>query len=143
MEDGAPGAGSFTDLPLAPGEAHGRRSLVTLYSLPPTHMRDALHVDILVPITSNEGVPFSDASFELFEQVLLTAAGGFTRRSDVEGAWQAPDGRVLHDRSRSYAVTLSASDAEATIDEIDQFIRAHFQQHASFLELVPTKATVF
>jgi len=141
---GAPRAGFF-DIHLAGLEALTGRSPVAAfaYSFPPTPMRDTLHVDVLVPLLDNQGNAFPESAFGVFERVLLDLAGGFTRRSDVEGAWRAPDGTIMRDVSRSYVVTLDARDADQRIEHIDRFIREYFQQHAAFLELTPTKATVF
>lgn len=142
---GPPGADSF-DFHLAGREVLTGRAAgaARAYFLTPTLMRrDTLHVDVLVPLVDNEKVPFTESDFDAFEHVLLTVAGGFTRRGDVEGAWQSPDGEILRDTSRSYVITLDADDAAEKIEQIDRFIRTHFRQHAAFLELIPTKATVF
>jgi hypothetical protein len=142
--NGAPGPDSF-DIHLARPEALTGRSPIAAfaYLFPPTHMRDSVHVDVLVPLLDNEGVAFPESAFDAFERVLLNLAGGYTCRGTVEGAWRAPDGTVMRDVSRSYVVTLDARDAAQQIERIDRFIRAYFRQHAAFLELTPTKATVF
>ncbi len=142
--NGAPGVVCF-DFNLARSEALAGRPRVAAfaYSIPHTPMRDTLHLDVLVPLVDNQGIFFSDGAFDAFERVLLTIAGGFTRHGDVEGAWRAPDGVIMRDVSRSYAITLDARDADRQIDRIDRFIREFFRQDAAFLELTPTKATVF
>jgi len=103
-----------------------------------------MHVDILVPLADNEGRPFPTSAFDTLEHFLTTLCGGYTRRGDVEGAWRSPDtGDVMRDRSRSYVVTLPAEEADEQIARIESFIRRFFRQEAAFLELIPTRATVF
>lgn len=115
------------------------RDLLTLALMRPT-----MHVDILVPLADNDGRPFPHTAFHTFEHFLATLCGGYTRRGDVEGAWQSPEtGTVMRDRSRSYVVTLPAEEADEQIDKIEVFIRRHFRQEAAFLELIPTRATAF
>ncbi|HUP60718.1 MAG TPA: hypothetical protein VNA69_09905 [Thermoanaerobaculia bacterium] len=103
-----------------------------------------MHVDILVPLADNDGDAFPPSAFDTLEHFLTTLCGGFTRRGDVEGAWRSPDtGVVMRDRSRSYVVTLPAEEADEQIARIESFIRRYFRQEAAFLELIPTRATVF
>ncbi|HYC90566.1 MAG TPA: hypothetical protein VEO54_15220 [Thermoanaerobaculia bacterium] len=113
-------------------------------SLTTAPMRPTMHVDILVPLADNEGRPFPNSAFDTLEHFLTILCGGYTRRGDVEGAWRSPDtGDVLRDRSRSYVVTLPAEEADEQIARIESFIRRFFRQEAAFLELIPTRATVF
>jgi hypothetical protein len=112
--------------------------------LTPAPMRHTTHVDILVPLADNEGRRFPQSSFDTLEHFLTTLCDGFTRRGDVEGAWRSPDtGIVMRDRSRSYVVTLPVEETEEQIARIESFIRRFFRQEAAFLELTPTRATVF
>ena len=107
-------------------------------------MRSTVHVDILVPLADNDGEPFPASAFSTLEHFLTILCGGFTRRGDVEGVWRSPQtGAVMRDRSRSYVVTLPAEEADEQITRIESFIRRYFRQEAAFLELIPTRATVF
>ena len=107
-------------------------------------MRSTVHVDILVPLADNDGRPFPHAAFHAFEIFLATLVGGFTRRGDVNGAWRSPmSGELMRDQSRSYSVTLDAETALAQIPKIDSYIRRFFRQEAVFLELIPTRASMF
>lgn len=45
--------------------------------------------------------------------------------------------------SRSYVVTVDDLHAGRIASQIDTYIRRQFRQLASFIELVPTRATVF
>lgn len=106
-------------------------------------MRETTRLELLVPLSDNEGTPFPDATFAAFEDFLVRLAGGFTRRGDVEGAWRAPDGRVVRDWSRCYAVTVSEPIADRVASRIDHEVRRSFRQEATFLEHLPTRALAF
>ena len=120
-----------------------RHSLAALYSLPLTPMRDTTRLELLVPLADNDGVPFSNSAFASFEAFLVDTAGGFTRRGDVEGAWKAPDGRVMRDRSRSYVVTVPEHLADHVASAIDHYVRRQFRQQAAFVESLPARAVAF
>lgn len=106
-------------------------------------MRNTVHLDVLVPLGGNDGHPFPASAFDQLEAFLLGLTGGFTRRGDVEGAWKSPEGRVYRDVSRAYALSLPEAEAERIAGSLDVYIRKHFGQEAAYLELVPTRATVF
>jgi len=107
-------------------------------------MRSTVHVDILVPVSDNDGRPFAPASFDAFETFLANISGGFTDRGIVDGAWMSPmSGTLMRDRSRSYSITLDAASALAQIQLLDSYIKQFFRQEAAFLELIPTRATTF
>lgn len=113
------------------------------YSVTRTLMRETVHVSLLVPTRDNNDHPFTEDEFETFENVLLETAGGFTRFSNVRGAWRAPDGSIMRDESRAYGATIPEDGADARIAALDAFIREHFRQEAAFIETSSTKATVF
>jgi hypothetical protein len=106
-------------------------------------MRDTTRLELLLPLADNDTVPFSDAAFAAFEDFLVQLAGGFTRRGDVEGAWRAPDGRVMRDRSRSYAVTVPEHLTDRVASSIDHYVRRQFRQQATFVETLPARAVAF
>ena len=106
-------------------------------------MRDTTRLELLVPLADNDGVPFSNSAFASFEAFLVDTAGGFTRRGDVEGAWKAPDGRVMRDRSRSYVVTVPEHLADHVASAIDHYVRRQFRQQAAFVESLPARAVAF
>lgn len=114
-------------------------------SRPLTHtpVRSNTRLELLVPLADNTGAPFTDSDFTAFENFLVDLAGGFTRRPDVEGTWEAPDGRRLHDRSRSYVVSVSDAVADRTASLLDTEVRRRFRQEATFLEITPTRAVAF
>ena len=110
---------------------------------PTTPMRETTRLEFLVPIADNEGTPFLDAAFATFEDFLLDLAGGFTFRGQVDGAWRAPDGRVLRDTSRSYVISVPEARANQVATSIDHEVRRRFRQEATFLEQLPTRALAF
>jgi|GEM_PF-1117837 len=109
----------------------------------PIPMRPTVHLDLLVPLRDNDGVLFTDADFERFEEYLLSTAGGFTRRADVEGVWRSPDGVVMRDRSRAYALTLPKEVADLQMSLLTVYIRKQFRQEAAFVEQTFTLASAF
>lgn len=115
-------------------------------SIPVTNflpMRRTVHLDLLVPIRDNDGVPFTDADFDAFEDFLLATIGGFTRRGDVEGAWRSPEGVTMRDRSRAYTVTLPEENAAMQMSLVSGYIKLQFRQEAAYVEQIPTLAAVF
>lgn len=106
-------------------------------------MRKTVHIDLLIPLTDNEQRPFPDGLFSVFEDLLLSVAGGYTRRGDVDGAWRSPSGQTLRDASRLYSLTLDADSAAEVVRQIDAHIRRAFRQEAAFVEVIPTEASGF
>jgi hypothetical protein len=117
--------------------------LAFLSTSPLSPMRPTVHLDLLVPLRDNDGVPFTDVEFEQLEDYLLSLAGGFTRRADVEGVWRSPEGAVMRDRSRAYALTLPRKVADLQMSLLTVYIRKQFRQEAAFVEQTPTLASAF
>lgn len=105
-----------------PSHHTGRRSF-PLAAMPTTTLRPAVSLDILVPVTDDEGVPFPDSLFATFEHHVVDLTGGITRRGDVEGIWRRPDGSFQRERSRSYTTTADTVVAEWIARTIDRLIR--------------------
>lgn len=106
-------------------------------------LRETVSLDLLVPVADNDGVPFSEADFEAFERRVVALTGGITRRADVEDIWLNPFGEYQRERSRSYTTTVPSRDAVAVMTELDALIRSSFDQFNSYIQAVPTLATVF
>jgi hypothetical protein len=120
-----------------------RRLSATIPLINSLPMRPTVHLDLLVPIRDNDGVPFTDADFDTFEDYLLGTVGGFTRRSDVEGAWRSPEGVTMRDRSRAYTLTLPEERAAMQMLLVSDYIKSRFRQEAVFVEQIPTLAAEF
>lgn len=128
-------ATTFVDFPVLP--FHSRTFLPT----PP--MRDTQRLAFLVPVADNSGQPFLDSLFADLEELLVSVAGGFTRRSDVTGAWRAPNGEIYRDTSRDYTVTVPTDDAASVATSINRFVRTAFRQLAVLIEATPTTSAAF
>ena len=120
-----------------------RRLSATLRITNSLPMRPTVHLDLLVPIRDNDGVLFTDADFDAFEDYLLDTVGGFTRRSDVDGAWRSPEGVTMRDHSRAYTLTLPEERAAIQMLLVSDYIKSHFRQEAAFVEQIPTLAAEF
>ncbi len=106
--------------------------------------RTTVRCDLLLPIRDNGGRDFGSEDFGAFERFLVGLAGGFTRRGEVDGAWRSPDtGELMADRSKSYSVVLDAERALEQVAKIDTYIKHAFRQQASYVELIPIRATDF
>lgn len=114
-----------------------------IHPLTSTPMRTTQHLDVLVPVSGNDGVPFAEADFAAFEDLLVDLAGGFTRHGDVTGAWRSPDGRLYRDRSRSYSVTVPTDRIEDVASTIERAVTARFGQEAAMIETTPTLSAAF
>lgn len=110
---------------------------------PLTTMRTTQRLDVLVPVTDNDGAQFSEADFTAFEDLLVRVAGGFTRRGDVTGTWRSPAGDLYHDRSRSYSVTVPTDWADDVAATLHRAITTQFRQEAAMIEATPTLSAAF
>jgi hypothetical protein len=91
-------------------------------------MRSTVHDTILVRLTDDEGRPFPDTQFEMFENFVARLVGGFIRQPDADGArWSPTSGKLVPVRSRSYWITLEAATADEQIARIDSFIQRCFR----------------
>lgn len=108
------------------------------HPLPPTPMRATRRLDLLLPLQSNAGDPFPPEDFEAFEDLLITLAGGFTRRGESTGVWRSPSGQIFHDRTRAYAVTVPADVADSVASSLSRFVTDRFRQEAAWIEQTPT-----
>lgn len=115
----------------------------TIHPLTSTPMRTTQRLDVLVPVTDNDGLLFPEADFAAFEDLLVDLAGGFTRHGDVTGAWRSPDGQLYRDRSRSYSVTVPADRADDVASTIERALTARFRQEAAMIETTPTLSAAF
>jgi hypothetical protein len=106
-------------------------------------LRDTVRLDLLVPVQSNAGAPFSEARFHSFEEFVVDLTGGVTRLGEVEGLWRNGSGLVQREHSRMYSTVVSTTDAPRVAAEIDRFIRDAFDQEAAFVTSTPTFATAF
>lgn len=87
---------------------------------------------LLVPVRDNDGKAFTRAFWRPLEQ-RLRSFGGFTR-SSVQGEWEA-QGRIYHDRSRRYEVSLTSWTQLPDWLNIASWVLEHFRQEALYIEV--------
>ncbi|MBA2449999.1 MAG: hypothetical protein H0V51_18425 [Chloroflexi bacterium] len=88
----------------------------------------------LIPIRDNEGRPFLPSQWRALHQRLLVEFGGYTRVSNVQGAWE-DRGRVYRDRNRQYLVSLESwTQLPAWLDLV-RWARQTFRQEAIHVEV--------
>jgi len=91
-------------------------------------------VEILIPLTSNEGAAFDADHHLAFESHLIAAFGGYSLLpGTVRGGW-ADAGVVYTDETRVYAVALGSllTDGHKVVD-IVEVAKAHYGQLAIFV----------
>jgi hypothetical protein len=110
---------------------------------PSLSLRETVSLDLLVPLADNEGTPFTEAQFVRFERHVAGLTGGVTRLGDVEGIWLSPTGEFQREKSRAYVTSVPETDATRIALELDSLIRSSFGQLAAFIQVTPTRATVF
>lgn len=91
-------------------------------------------VEILIPLTSNEGAAFDAAHHVAFEAHLITAFGGYSLLpGTVRGGW-VDAGVVFTDETRVYAVAVtSLLAAGSDVIRIVEIAKAHYGQLAIFV----------
>jgi hypothetical protein len=89
-----------------------------------------LIVEILIPLTSNEGAVFTADHHGAFEAHLIALFGGFSLLpGTVKGGW-AEAGVVYTDETRVYAVFLRSIGEGGKVVEIVAFAKDHYSQLA-------------
>lgn len=91
-------------------------------------------VEILIPLTSNEGTTFEAAHHLAFEAHLITSFGGYSLLpGTVRGGWM-DEGVVFSDESRVYAVAVESLLGDShKILHIVEIAKAHYGQLAIFV----------
>jgi hypothetical protein len=91
-------------------------------------------VEILIPLTSNEGAAYDAAHHLAFEAHLIDTFGGYSLLpGTVRGGWKDA-GIVYTDETRVYAVALSSLLAEGhKVVAVAEIAKAHYAQLAIFV----------
>ncbi len=91
-------------------------------------------VEILIPLTSNEGAAFTADHHVAYEAHLITAFGGYSLLpGTVRGGW-ADAGIVYTDETRVYAVALASLLTEGhKVVAVVEIAKAHYGQLAIFV----------
>ena len=88
-------------------------------------------VQILIPVAGNDGMPFADAHFAIFEERARADFGGCSLLpGTVFGSWRNADGAVFHDESRLYSVFLVSLTDGGKLGDLVEFAKGHFAQEA-------------
>src|SRR5688572_15561080 len=86
----------------------------------------------VVPVESADG-DATDAQRVILESWLVDRAGGFTDMGEVDGAWRAPSGEIVREKSRLYLVTTK-DHPEQFEDELRERILRDFEQEEAYIE---------
>ena len=90
-------------------------------------------VEILIPLTSNEGAAFTAEHHRAFETNLIAVFGGFSLLpGTVRGGWEA-DGVCYGDETRVYAVALGSIADGGDVGEVIAIAKTHYGQLAIFI----------
>lgn len=93
-----------------------------------------INIDILIPVSDNEGESFPQEHHFAFEQVILDHFEGFTRPTGVSiGGWKDPTGKVYRDLSITYRIAVPSITAAAPLAKIIDFAKSHYRQLAIFV----------
>ena len=93
-----------------------------------------IEIRILIPLSSNEGVTFTQEHHRSFEAVLLRYFGGFSRVPGATiGGWQNAEGQVFNDYSACYIVAVKSITATHNLVKVAAFAKTHYRQEALYL----------
>jgi hypothetical protein len=82
--------------------------------------------EILIPVRSNEGKPFSDKYYNnVFYALLIDVAKGYTKLAPVDGAWET-DGQLYKEKMIPVRVLCTKKEIEG----IAAFVVIHYNQLA-------------
>jgi hypothetical protein len=99
----------------------------------------SVRLHVLFPTRDARGVSFPAEFFAAIEGWMVRAARGFTRAGLAFGAWQSPDGSVVHDESVSYYVSCPTADAPVLALKLQTLLTILFEQDAAFVELADVR----
>lgn len=93
-----------------------------------------INIDILIPVSDNEGETFTQEHHLAFERVILDHFEGFSRPFGVAlGGWKDPTGKVYRDLSITYRIAVPSITAAASLAKIIDFAKAHYRQLSIFV----------
>lgn len=99
-------------------------------------------VEILIPLTSNEGAVFTADHHVAFEAHLIATFGGYSLLpGTVRGGWEA-DGVVYSDETRVYAVAIASITAGGKVGEVVEVAKVHYGQLAIFVRYLGLAETL-
>ncbi len=88
-------------------------------------------VQMLIPVTSNNGEVFSAEHHAAFEFAACDALGGFTLvPSTAFGGWINGDGKAYRDETRVYVFAIRSIEKGVVVVELARFACRHYWQEA-------------
>lgn len=89
------------------------------------------NVEILIPLSDNQGMVFTQEHHRVFESQLIDQFGGYSRRPGaVQGGWKNAEGTVFNDYSTIYMVAVGSILATGGLAKVVSFAKAHYLQEA-------------
>ena len=90
-------------------------------------------LEVLIPLTSNQGAAFPLAHHAAFEAFVTSRLGGFSRLlCTVAGQW-VEAGITYHDTSVVYLIAIASLTDGARVGEVVAFAKTHYAQQAIFI----------
>lgn len=91
-------------------------------------------VQILIPVESNENVPFPETVYRQWEEHLASEFHGFTRYpGTASGGWFDSEGEYYPDKTFVYGVALNSLEDGARFIESVRYARRLFEQKSMFI----------
>ncbi len=92
------------------------------------------NVEILIPLSDNQGMVFTQEHHRVFESQLIDQFGGYSRRAGaVQGGWKNAEGTVFNDYSTVYMVAVGSILATGGLAKVVAFARVHYLQETIFV----------
>lgn len=86
---------------------------------------------ILIPVTDNDGVPFTSDDYAAFESAAMSSFGGYSIDANLwRGAWRNAEGVEFRDVSRVYIVGVSSIEQGTALVALARLAMAEFRQLA-------------
>jgi hypothetical protein len=101
----------------------------------------SVRLHVLFPTRDERGASFPPEYFGAIESWMVRAARGFTRAGLAFGAWQAPDGTIVHDETVSYYVSCPTADAPLLAQKLQALLTVLFNQQKAFVELTDVRVS--
>lgn len=93
-----------------------------------------IEIRLLIPLSSNEGVTFTQEHHKAFEAVLLDHFGGYSRIPGATvGGWRDAAGKVYTDYTAAYIIAVASITATSALAKVIGFAKAHYRQEAIYL----------
>ena len=100
-----------------------------------------IEVQIIIPLSGNDGIPFTQAHHNTFEDFVLERFEGFSvLPGTVAGAWKK-SGRTFRDTSRIYLVAMESLLDGEKLREVVKKARTHYRQEGIYFRYLTLAET--